>query len=35
MKGRKKRYANGEVKTERYIILDYESMNDDGLHVPN
>jgi hypothetical protein len=33
----KKRNANGELKnnTKGYIFFDYESMNVDGLHIPN
>ena len=33
----KKRSDNGEIKnqTRGYIFFDYESMNVDGLHIPN
>jgi len=33
----KKRNVNGEIKnqTRGYIFFDYESMNVDGLHIPN
>jgi hypothetical protein len=34
---RKKRTVDGEIKnqTKGYIFFDYESMNVDGLHIPD